>query len=75
MLRGESRSSNTFMLRRAIIQRAINAPNSRHAIFHFRFKWPENPLSFDIDSRSVVQWAGLACFSWRFIVYTESVGD
>jgi len=37
MLRGGSRSGKTFILTRAIIQRAINAPNSRHAIFRFRF--------------------------------------
>lgn len=37
MLRGGSRSGKTFLLCRALIQRAINAPNSRHAIFRFRF--------------------------------------
>lgn len=37
MLRGGSRSGKTFILCRAIIQRAINAPGSRHAIFRFRF--------------------------------------
>lgn len=37
MLRGGSRSGKTFILVRAIVQRAINAPNSRHAIFRFRF--------------------------------------
>lgn len=37
MLRGGSRSGKTFLLIRAIIQRAINAPGSRHAIFRFRF--------------------------------------
>ena len=37
MLRGGSRSGKTFVLIRAIIQRAINAPGSRHAIFRFRF--------------------------------------
>ena len=37
MLRGGSRSGKTFILVRAIIQRALNAPNSRHAIFRFRF--------------------------------------
>ncbi|GLT02864.1 DNA-packaging protein [Sphingobium jiangsuense] len=37
MLRGGSRSGKTFILCRAIIQRAINAPNSRHVIFRFRF--------------------------------------
>lgn len=37
MLRGGSRSGKTFILLRAIIQRAINAPGSRHVIFRFRF--------------------------------------
>lgn len=37
MLRGGSRSGKTFILVRAIIQRALNAPASRHVIFRFRF--------------------------------------
>ena len=37
MLRGGSRSGKTFILVRALIQRAINAPGSRHVIFRFRF--------------------------------------
>lgn len=37
MLRGGSRSGKTFVLIRALIQRAINAPGSRHVIFRFRF--------------------------------------
>ena len=37
MLRGGSRSGKTFVLVRAIIQRGLNAPGSRHAIFRFRF--------------------------------------
>lgn len=37
MLRGGSRSGKTFLLVRALIQRAINAPGSRHVIFRFRF--------------------------------------
>lgn len=37
MLRGGSRSGKTFLLVRAIIQRALNAPESRHVIFRFRF--------------------------------------
>lgn len=37
MLRGGSRSGKTFLLCRAIVQRAINAPGSRHVIFRFRF--------------------------------------
>lgn len=37
MLRGGSRSGKTFILVRAVIQRSINAPGSRHVIFRFRF--------------------------------------
>lgn len=37
MLRGGSRSGKTFILVRALIQRAINAPGSRHVVFRFRF--------------------------------------
>lgn len=37
MLRGGSRSGKTFLIIRALIQRGINAPESRHAIFRYRF--------------------------------------
>lgn len=37
MLRGGSRSGKTFLLIRALIQRALNAPESRHVIFRLRF--------------------------------------
>jgi hypothetical protein len=37
MLRGGSRSGKTFILIRALVQRALNAPGSRHVIFRFRF--------------------------------------
>lgn len=37
LLRGGSRSGKTFLLTRAVAIRAIRAPNSRHAIFRFRF--------------------------------------
>lgn len=37
MLRGGSRSGKTFLIVRAVIQRALNAPGSRHVIFRFRF--------------------------------------
>lgn len=37
LLRGGSRSGKTFILVRAICQRSINAPGSRHAIWRFRF--------------------------------------
>ena len=47
MLRGGSRSGKTFILVRAIIQRAINAPNSRHAIFRFRFNHAKTSIWSD----------------------------
>ena len=47
MLRGGSRSGKTFILTRAIIQRAINAPNSRHAIFRFRFNHAKTSIWSD----------------------------
>jgi hypothetical protein len=37
MLRGGSRSGKTFLIVRAICIRAMKAPNSKHAIFRFRF--------------------------------------
>lgn len=37
MLRGGSRSGKTFILVRAIVQRGLNAPESRHAIWRYRF--------------------------------------
>jgi phage terminase large subunit-like protein len=36
MLYGGSRSGKTFLLVRAVVLRALKAPNSRHAIFRFR---------------------------------------
>lgn len=47
MLRGGSRSGKTFLLCRAIIQRAINAPGSRHAIFRFRFNHAKTSIWAD----------------------------
>jgi hypothetical protein len=47
MLRGGSRSGKTFLLCRAIVQRAINAPNSRHAIFRFRFNHAKTSIWAD----------------------------
>lgn len=47
MLRGGSRSGKTFILVRAIIQRSINAPNSRHAIFRFRFNHAKTSIWSD----------------------------
>lgn len=47
MLRGGSRSGKTFLLCRAIVQRAINAPDSRHAIFRFRFNHAKTSIWSD----------------------------
>lgn len=37
MLRGGSRSGKTFLIVRALVQRGLNAPESRHAIWRYRF--------------------------------------
>ena len=47
MLRGGSRSGKTFLLVRAVCQRAINAPASRHAIFRFRFNHAKTSIWAD----------------------------
>lgn len=47
MLRGGSRSGKTFVLLRAIVQRAINAPASRHAVFRFRFNHAKTSIWAD----------------------------
>lgn len=47
MLRGGSRSGKTFLLCRAIVQRAINAPGSRHAIFRLRFNHAKTSIWSD----------------------------
>lgn len=47
MLRGGSRSGKTFLLCRAIVQRAINAPGSRHAIWRFRFNHAKTSIWSD----------------------------
>ena len=47
MLRGGSRSGKTFLLVRALIQRAINARGSRHAIFRFRFNHAKTSIWAD----------------------------
>ncbi len=47
MLRGGSRSGKTFLLIRAICQRAINAPGGRHAIFRFRFNHAKTSIWSD----------------------------
>lgn len=47
MLRGGSRSGKTFLLIRAICQRAINAPGGRHAVFRFRFNHAKTSIWSD----------------------------
>ncbi len=47
MLRGGSRSGKTFILVRALVQRALNAPESRHAIFRFRFNHAKTSIWSD----------------------------
>ena len=47
MLFGGSRSGKTFLLVRNVAARAIKAPNSRHAIFRFRFNSVKNAVVLD----------------------------
>lgn len=47
MLRGGSRSGKTFLLIRAIVQRAINAPGSRHVVFRLRFNHAKTSIWAD----------------------------
>lgn len=47
MLLGGSRSGKTFLLCRAVIMRAIKAPESRHAILRFRFNHVKNSVVLD----------------------------
>lgn len=47
MLRGGSRSGKTFLICRAICQRALNAPGSRHAIWRFRFNHAKTSIWSD----------------------------
>lgn len=47
MLRGGSRSGKTFLFCRAIVQRGINAPGSRHAAFRLRFNHIKTSLWSD----------------------------
>lgn len=47
MLRGGSRSGKTFVLLRAICQRALNAPGSRHAVFRLRFNHAKTSIWSD----------------------------
>lgn len=54
MLRGGARSGKTFLLVRAVIQRAINAPGSRHAIFRFRFNHAKTSVWADTLPKVIV---------------------
>lgn len=47
MLFGGSRSGKTFVLVRAVVMRAVKAPNSRHAIVRFRFNAVKNSVVLD----------------------------
>ena len=47
MLFGGSRSGKTFLLVRAVIMRAIKAPESRHAILRFRFNHVKQSVVLD----------------------------
>lgn len=46
-LGGGSRSGKTFLLVRAVIIRALKSPNSRHAIFRFRFNSLKSSVILD----------------------------
>lgn len=47
MLRGGSRSGKTFLMIRAMCQRAINAPGSRHVVFRLRFNHAKTSIWAD----------------------------
>ncbi len=47
LLYGGSRSGKTFLLILIVLARAIKAPNSRHAIFRFRFNHAKRALWYD----------------------------
>ncbi len=47
MLFGGSRSGKTFLLTRNVVFRALKAPNSRHAIFRFRYNHLKASIVFD----------------------------
>lgn len=47
MLFGGSRSGKTFLLVRNVVMRALKAPNSRHAIFRFRFNALKSSVVLD----------------------------
>lgn len=47
MLFGGSRSGKTFLLLRNLVYRAVKAPNSRHAMFRFRFNSIKSSVVLD----------------------------
>ena len=47
MLFGGSRSGKTFLITRCVTVRALAAPNSRHAIFRYRFNAVKSAVMFD----------------------------
>jgi phage terminase large subunit-like protein len=47
LLMGGSRSGKTFLLVRAVVMRALKAPNSRHAILRFRFNHIKTTIVLD----------------------------
>lgn len=47
MLFGGSRSGKTFLLTRNVVMRALKAPNSRHAIFRFRYNHLKSSVVLD----------------------------
>jgi len=47
MLFGGSRSGKTFLLTRNVVMRALKAPNSRHAIFRFRYNHLKASIMLD----------------------------
>lgn len=67
MLRGGSRSGKTFLLVRAICQRAINAPGSRHAIWRFRFNHAKASIWKDTLPKVMRM-----CFPTVAIVYNQT---
>ena len=63
MLFGGSRSGKTFLLVRNVVMRALKAPNSRHAIFRFRYNHLKASVVLDTFPKVMrvafpgVQWA------------------
>jgi len=59
-LGGGSRSGKTFLLVRSMILRALKAPNSRHAIFRFRFNAIKASIIYDtLPKVMAICWPGL----------------